>query len=119
MDNKTIGERIKELRKQQRMSIDVLAKKCGKSRATLYRYENGDIKKAPYTILVPIANALNTTPTKLMGLENEEFTISNDYDIWQKEFANVVFTNEEMQEIVTFTKYLLSKRDKQNEANNN
>ena len=66
-----VGERIKELRKKHKMSVDDLAEKVGKSRATIYRYENGEIEKAPYTVLVPLAEALGTTPTYLMGIDED------------------------------------------------
>lgn len=66
-----VGQRIKDLRKKYKMSVDELAEKVGKSRATIYRYENGEIENAPYTILVPFAKALNTTPTYLMGIDDE------------------------------------------------
>ena len=68
----TIGQRIQQKRKEMRMSADELAKKLGKDRSTIYRYEKGDIEKFPLDILEPIAKALNTTPAYLMGWEKEE-----------------------------------------------
>lgn len=67
----TIGDRIKERRKKLDMTSDELADKLGKSRATIYRYENGDIKNLPTTILEPLAEALYTTPAYLMGWTDE------------------------------------------------
>lgn len=67
-----IGKRIKERRKELGMSADQLASKLGKSRATLYRYENGDIENLPLDILEPVAKALHTTPAQLMGWEEEQ-----------------------------------------------
>jgi repressor LexA len=68
----TIGQRIQQKRKEMRMSADELAKRLGKDRSTIYRYEKGDIEKFPLDILEPIAKALNTTPAYLMGWENKE-----------------------------------------------
>lgn len=62
-----IGARIKTLRKEANLTVDELAKKIGKNRATIYRYENGDIKDLPISILESLALALNTTPAYLMG----------------------------------------------------
>lgn len=62
-----IGSRIKSRRKQLGMSAEVLAKKLGKDRSTIYRYEKGDIENLPLDILEPIAQALQTTPQYLMG----------------------------------------------------
>lgn len=63
----TVGKRIKERRKELKMSADALGKKLGKDRSTVFRYENGDIEKLPIDILEPIAEALQTTPAYLMG----------------------------------------------------
>ena len=68
----TIGQRIQQRRKEMKLSADELAKKLGKDRSTIYRYEKGDIEKFPLDILEPIAKALNTTPAYLMGWEKEE-----------------------------------------------
>lgn len=64
-----IGDRIKDRRKQLRMSADDLAKKLGKDRSTIYRYEKGEIENIPADILIPIAKALETTPQALIGWE--------------------------------------------------
>ena len=65
----TIGQKIKELRNQLNMSVDDLATELGKNRATIYRYERGDIENLPLDVLEPLANALETTPGYLMGWE--------------------------------------------------
>ena len=54
------------------MSADDLGRVLGKNRATIYRYENGDIEKLPLDILEPIAAALQTTPQYLMGWDEVE-----------------------------------------------
>lgn len=64
-----IGHRIKERRKALKMSAEELAKRLGKDRSTIYRYEKGDIENLPLDILEPIAKALETTPQYLMGWE--------------------------------------------------
>lgn len=66
-----IGDRIKIRRKQLKMSADELAKRLGKDRSTIYRYEKGDIENLPLDILLPIASALETTPEYLMGWSKE------------------------------------------------
>lgn len=63
----TIGNKISHQRKLLNISADDLSKQLGISRATLYRYENGDVKKIPSTILNPLATILQTTPADLMG----------------------------------------------------
>lgn len=66
-----IGDRIKIRRKHLKMSADELAKRLGKDRSTIYRYEKGDIENLPLEILQPIAKVLETTPEYLMGWTNE------------------------------------------------
>ena len=62
-----IGERIKQRRKQLGMSAETLAELIGKSPATVYRYEKGDISGVDSKVILPIADALQTTPGHLMG----------------------------------------------------
>ena len=68
----TVGLRIKQRRKEMGISADELGKRIGKNRATVFRYENGDIEKLPIDVLKPIAEALLTTPQALMGWEEEK-----------------------------------------------
>lgn len=63
----TVGERIRKRRKQLGLSVDELSDLLGKNRATIYRYESNEIEKLPTTVLEPLAKALNTTPSYLMG----------------------------------------------------
>lgn len=69
----TRGERIKQLRKALGLSAEELGTLIGKTRATIYRYENGEIEDMPITILEPLAKALNTTPAFLMGWDEPTY----------------------------------------------
>lgn len=71
-----IGNRIKARRQELGISVDELADELGKNRATIYRYEKGDIENLPTTILKPLAEALHTTPEYLIGWDDDP----NDYD---------------------------------------
>ena len=64
-----IGDRIKKRRLELGMTADELGELINKSRATIYRYENGDVENMPTPILEPLAKALQTTPAELMGWE--------------------------------------------------
>ena len=68
----SVGSKIKQRRKEMGISADELGKKIGKNRATIFRYENGEIEKLPIDILKPIAEALLTTPQALMGWEEAQ-----------------------------------------------
>lgn len=66
------GQRIKERRKQLEMSADDIAIKLGVSRSTVFRYENGRIEKVPANVLEKLAEILKTTPSYLMGWQEDD-----------------------------------------------
>ena len=63
----SVGQNIKRRRRQLGMSAEQLAELVGVSKATMYRYEKGDIANLKSSVLIPIAQALKTTPADLMG----------------------------------------------------
>lgn len=84
----TIGERIKQRRKELGLSVDELADKLGKNRATIYRYESNEIEKLPTTVLDPLADVLGVSPGFLMGWEDEP-TIKDPLDILMEKYDNI------------------------------
>jgi transcriptional regulator with XRE-family HTH domain len=131
-----IGERIKQRRLELGYTADTLAKLLNKNRATIYRYENGDIENMPIDVLEPLAKALNTTPAYLMGWqephqENKSITsnqIEGYYvDPETAEYAEMLRTRpemrmlfsasrgiskEEMQEAVNYIEFIKSRNKK-------
>lgn len=131
-----IGERIKQRRLELGYTADALAKLLNKNRATIYRYENGDIENMPIDVLEPLAKALNTTPAYLMGWQEPHqgstSTLSKpteDYylDAETAEFAEYLRTRpearllfsasrgiskEEMQEAVNYIEFIKSRNKK-------
>nr|DAQ36970.1 MAG TPA: Repressor protein CI [Caudoviricetes sp.] len=65
-----VGERIKQRRKDLKMSADELAASVGVSRSTIFRYEKGDIEKVGPDVLKKIADRLNVSPADLMGWDD-------------------------------------------------
>ena len=66
-----IGERIKRLRISQKLTQDELAIRSGyTSRSSINKIEKG-LVDLPRSKIVDIANALGTTPSYLMGWEDE------------------------------------------------
>lgn len=116
------GDRIKQRRLELGLSADDLANKIGKSRATIYRYENGDIENMPTPILEPLAKALDTTPADLMGWNESSSPLVIDYQKPDQEgcyqriseytarfldlYNQLSSTNKE--KVVSYTKGLLS-----------
>jgi len=74
----TVGSRIREFRKRLGLSVDDVAEKLKKNRATIYRYESDDIENLPAPILEPLAKVLQTTPAELMGWEQSAAPTSDD-----------------------------------------
>lgn len=131
-----IGERIKQRRLELGYTADTLAKMLNKNRATIYRYENGDIENMPIDVLEPLAKALNTTPAYLMGWQEPHqgstSTLSNQtegyyLDAETAEYAEILRTRpemrllfsasrgiskEEMQEAVNYIEFIKSRNKK-------
>lgn len=128
-----IGERIKQRRLELGYTADALAKLLNKNRATIYRYENGDIENMPIDVLEPLAKALNTTPAYLMGWQESHkastTSQAEDYylDAETAEYAEMLRTRpemrmlfsasrgiskEEMQEAVNYIEFIKSRNKK-------
>jgi len=67
----SISDKIKNRRLELGMSVDDLALKINKNKATVYRYENGDIGKMPYDILEPLSKALDVSILYLLDNTDE------------------------------------------------
>lgn len=66
------GERILKLRTEKGMTQDELAQKLGyKSRSSIAKIENG-VRDVPRSQIVELAKALGTTPSVLMGWEDDK-----------------------------------------------
>lgn len=75
-----VGDRIRAKRQDMGMSVDELAARLGKNRATVYRYEKGDIENMPVNVLEPLAEVLQTTPAYLMGWNPDDYDWERDLD---------------------------------------
>ena len=75
-----VGDRIRAKRQDLGMSVDELAARLGKNRATMYRYEKGDIENMPVNVLEPLAEVLQTTPAYLMGWTPDDYDWERDLD---------------------------------------
>lgn len=125
-----VHERIKHRRNELNMSVDELANKINKNRATIYRYEKGDIENLPLDILEPLANALETTPQYLIGWETQEVkevkivnenvefiyrgskkSVMNQVERWYEEFNPQSFTEEEYEKIMEYARFLIYIRE--------
>jgi repressor LexA len=69
--------KLRELRKAQGMTLDELAELIGTSKQTISRYENGTITNIPPSKIEGLARALSTTPSELMGWDDDGATYEN------------------------------------------
>ena len=124
----SVGKRIKERRNELQMSVDNLATKLKKNRATIYRYEKGEIENLPIDIIESFAKALDTTPQYLMGWDkklsglrmtdgdDESMYFAHDernikqVAIWHGEFGMDAFTDDEFEKLLEYAKFLISLR---------
>lgn len=106
----SIGKRIKKRRKELGYTVEQVANKLGKNRATVYRYENDDIEKMPITVLGPLAEVLETSPAYLMGWTDSEFEIENRPDALTENFeenAKYILEHEDKELLKTYKDLIL------------
>lgn len=65
MDNKELGNRIKNRRLELGLTLKEVAKLVGVASSTIQRYENGSIDNPKLPVLQAIASALNVNPVWL------------------------------------------------------
>lgn len=90
------GALIKELRKQKRISAEMIAEKLNVHPSTVYRWEKGDIEKIPYQTLIPLARILNVSPLDLLGVDD-------NVDKEQRLIRSFNLLTEEQQEAILLT----------------
>lgn len=67
-----MGERIKRLRIERGMTQEELGKAVGLQRAAINKYEKGIVESIKRTTIIKLAEVLNTTPSYLVGYEDDE-----------------------------------------------
>lgn len=72
MTETTIGDRIKQLRLQNEMTLEQLGNAVGVGKSTVRKWEIGMIANMRRDKIAKIAKALHTTPAYLMGWEATE-----------------------------------------------
>lgn len=105
----TLYKNIKELREEKKMSQDELAKLTGyTSRSSIAKIEKGEVD-LPQSKIIAFANALGTTPGKLMGLTDADKTENNPTTI-AAHFDGKDLTEAEKEEVAQFIDFVISKR---------
>lgn len=98
-----MGEKIKYLRTRQGMTLEELGNRVGVGKSTVRKWETGAIANMRRNKIASLAEALNVSPSYLMGWEDEinvdmdmrnnSGTISNNIDSDSSESNNTHTTN--------------------------
>ena len=63
----SIGERLKQLRKQHNMTLEEVANYLNIGRPTVYKYETGSVASIPSDKIEMLARLYNVSPAYIMG----------------------------------------------------
>lgn len=105
------GERLRSLRESKRMTQAELAEEMGVSKTSIVNYETGT-RKIPLSFVKRFANFFGVSVDEMLGLTintKGERAVENATR-WAKEIGNPNYTDEEMDELLSFAKYLIYKR---------
>lgn len=117
----TLGDRLRELRNELNLEQKELAKYLNVHKGTVSNWENN--KRSPdKEMLSKIASYFNVTTDYLLGRTDEKCLIIDVPEIsLHEQYANKItealeneglqYTEESLQEIINFSKYVLSKKN--------
>lgn len=100
---KIFGMRLKELRKDEKLTQEELAEKMKVSKTTIVNYENGN-RKVPLEMVVKFSKYFNVTVDSLLDLEDENVSHNKQ---WNDEFKGIYFTDDEFYFLKHYANYLL------------
>ena len=82
-----MGDKIYKLRSEKGMTLEELGNKVGVGKSTVRKWENGMIANMRRDKILKLAEALGTTPSYLMGWEEEEvIQLNNVFPVTLKRF---------------------------------
>ena len=80
--NLTISEKLKDLRKEKKLTLEELAEKTGLSKSALGSYEQNDFKDITHTTIINLARFYGVSTDYILGLtENREEGLSEIADL--------------------------------------
>lgn len=116
------GDRIKNLRINNKMTLEEVGEKIGVSKQTLYKYENNIITNIPSDKIEGLARVFNISPAVIMGWDKDDEQYYQDKEA--AEYAEILhirpemrllfsasreISKEEMQEVVNYIEFIKSR----------
>ncbi|BCK01648.1 helix-turn-helix domain-containing protein [Anaerocolumna chitinilytica] len=110
----TIGDRIKELREERKITQEELAKYINTTKQTIHKYENNIVTNIPSDKIEKLSEIFSVSPAFLMGWttsQKEEVKISPLYEALEKlDIKEEELTEEEVSNIVNFINFMRSNK---------
>ena len=70
----SIGEKIRSIRNQQKLTVNELSKQSGVPEKTIYRIETGEVQDPKLSSIKPIIKALNCSADEIIFDKDDYFT---------------------------------------------
>lgn len=104
--------KLKELRKQNKITQNDLALILNVKGATVNRYEKG-VNEPAFDTLVSIANYFNVTTDYLLGVESTVKEVSPEFSAEQLQVVNLVkkLNNKELEKVYNYLLGIIDARD--------
>lgn len=67
----SVGSRIKQAREKLKITQEELGERCGTTKQSIFKYENGVVTNIPFDRLERIAEVLEVSPAYLMGWDED------------------------------------------------
>ena len=106
---KRFGKKISSMRMELGLSQTEVANRLNLTKNTYGNYERGD-RRIPLPDLIELSKFFGFKIDDFIREEKELRWTNQIAFILREEFDGIIFTEDELNEIITFTKYVLSKR---------
>lgn len=104
MEYKEIGSRIRERRQELGISVQEIALRLHMSKATIHRYENGDIRTIKLPVIESLAKELKCNPVWLIGKSDRKESASEI--VGNKRYIDIEKLIDDVIEYVRYTERL-------------
>lgn len=68
----SLGTRLRSAREQRGLTLEEVARRCGTTKQTIFKYENEIVTNIPYDKLELLSKALDISPAFLFGWNEKE-----------------------------------------------